>query len=234
MHLRARDFTAKSRDLTLRDSVMPIALTSSQPIVSMYELPPRVLSRRYHAARGTSASTNLDGAWGCTSRLIGRAFPRADSGIRSGCCWDRQTLPVFSPGTLLDLKLHEALGDLSEELAHDIVPRPPFNELGECHTNFGHRGVLSRKVTLQKQPSPKATMAALYSRRPPLSYTTPWDKIQRIAERFARICAQTAARASKVTTNATALNQRSPTVFSNLNEHIDRRIELRPHGPCTA
>jgi hypothetical protein len=33
------------------------------------------------------------------------------------------------------------------------------------------------KIALQKQPSPRATMAALYPMRPAGSYTTPWDTI---------------------------------------------------------
>jgi hypothetical protein len=33
------------------------------------------------------------------------------------------------------------------------------------------------EVLLQKQPSPKATMAALYPTRAALSYTTAWDTI---------------------------------------------------------
>jgi hypothetical protein len=36
---------------------------------------------------------------------------------------------------------------------------------------------LSRKIVVQKQPSPRATMAALYPMRPAGSYTTPWDTI---------------------------------------------------------
>jgi hypothetical protein len=33
------------------------------------------------------------------------------------------------------------------------------------------------KIALQKQPSPRTTMAALYPMRPAASYTTPWDTI---------------------------------------------------------
>ncbi|HZY98281.1 MAG TPA: hypothetical protein VFE36_01775, partial [Candidatus Baltobacteraceae bacterium] len=37
-------------------------------------------------------------------------------------------------------------------------------------------------VLLQKQPSPKATMAALYAMRAALSYTTAWDTIRHAAQ----------------------------------------------------
>jgi hypothetical protein len=47
---------------------------------------------------------------------------------------------------------------------------------------------LSRKIVVQKQPSPRATMAALYPMRPAGSYTTPWDTIFeiRVAARIRR------------------------------------------------
>jgi hypothetical protein len=43
-----------------------------------------------------------------------------------------------------------------------IILRPLLNEFAKCHTDFGHRGALSRIVAVQKQPSPRATMAARY------------------------------------------------------------------------
>ena len=41
-------------------------------------------------------------------------------------------LAVLGAGTLLDLELHEPLGDVGEELPDDFVLRPLLNELGEC------------------------------------------------------------------------------------------------------
>ena len=43
-------------------------------------------------------------------------------------------LAVLGAGTLLDLELHEPLGDVGEELPDDFVLRPLLNELGECNT----------------------------------------------------------------------------------------------------
>jgi hypothetical protein len=103
-----------------------------------------------------------------------------------------RSLAVLGAGALLDLELHQTLGDMAEELAHDFVLSPLFNELGECHTDLGHRGVLSREVALQKQPSPGATVAALYPTRRPGSYTTPWDTIWpvRLRRRDTRLYSQ--------------------------------------------
>lgn len=70
-------------------------------------------------------------------------------------------LAVFGTAALLDLEVHNALDDVGKKLADDVVTGALFNELRKCHTSLGHLRFLSRKVALQKQPSPGATMAAL-------------------------------------------------------------------------
>jgi len=52
-------------------------------------------------------------------------------------------LAVLGAGALLDLEVHKPPGDVAQELPDDIVLGPLFNELSECHTDLGHRGVLS-------------------------------------------------------------------------------------------
>jgi hypothetical protein len=54
-----------------------------------------------------------------------------------------RSLTVLGAGVLLDLKLHEPLGNVAEQFTDNFVLCPLFNELGECDTGFGHRGSLS-------------------------------------------------------------------------------------------
>ncbi|MDT4887910.1 hypothetical protein FQZ97_1244050 [compost metagenome] len=40
----------------------------------------------------------------------------------------------------LDIELHHALGDELDHLLEQISIRPFLNQLGQCHSGFGHRG----------------------------------------------------------------------------------------------
>src|SRR5947209_10590238 len=74
------------------------------------------------------------------------------------------SLAILGAGALLDLELHEPFGDVAEQFPDDLVLGPLLNELGECHTDLGHRGVPSRKVVCAK-----TTFAKSHDGRP-LSY----------------------------------------------------------------
>jgi len=78
------------------------------------------------------------------------------------------------------LELHEPLDDVPGEISDDIILRPLLDELGKCDTGLGNRGVPRAEVAVQKQPLPRATMAALYATRATPSYTTRGDTISPI------------------------------------------------------
>jgi hypothetical protein len=62
------------------------------------------------------------------------------------------------------LKLHQPLDDVAEQLPDNFILSPLFNELSECDTGFGHRG-----VPFAKDCRAKTTFAKSHDGRP-LSY----------------------------------------------------------------
>jgi len=72
---------------------------------------------------------------------------------------------------------------MSQELADDVVLRPLLDELGSATLALAIVVSLVRKLLVQKQPSPRAPMAAPYATRATRSYTTPWDTSRQADER---------------------------------------------------
>jgi len=80
----------------------------------------------------------------------GACFPQAVSIAVAAVAAIGAALAVLGAAALFDLELHQPLGDVSQELADDVVLSPLLDELGKCDTDFGHSGVPRAEVACAK------------------------------------------------------------------------------------
>lgn len=91
----------------------------------------------------------------------GARIPDAIAVAVAGVLPGNGSLAVGGAAERFYVHLHELLGGELEHVAYEIDVGALLGELRKCDTSFGYRGVLSRRLFVQKQPSPKATVAAL-------------------------------------------------------------------------